>query len=106
MRPLTPSLSITPLGSAATYDPQSVVKVELGRLIHAAIINKRFCQKLLTNPLGSIEDGYCGESFHFPVEFLERIQAVRAETLEALSVQLLQIVNSPRITEKAVVRYQ
>jgi hypothetical protein len=106
MRPLTPSPSIIPYGSAVSYDPQSAVKAELGRLIHAAIINKRFCQKLLTNPLSCVEDGYCGESFHFPSEFKERIQYLQAETLESLSIQLLQIANSPRIVEKAVLHFQ
>lgn len=106
MNRLITSISNNPVNTNPVFDPQSVIKAELGRLIHAAIINKRFCQKLILNPLASIEAGYCGESFHFPTEFKESVKYVRAESLESFSAQLLQIVNSLRLSEKAVLHYQ
>lgn len=106
MTPKTQSFSMKPLNSPAVYDPQAAVKAEFGRLIHAALINQRFRQKLLSNPLSSIEDGYCGESFHFSPELKERIQLIHAESLESLSMQLLQTINSPRVPERVALRYQ
>jgi hypothetical protein len=105
MNPLTHSPSTIPAVTAAVYDPQSVIKAEFGRLIHAAIINKRFCQKLLTNPLTSIEDGYCGESFHFSSSFKESLRFVRAESIESFCSQVMQIINSQSIAEKALLFY-
>lgn len=105
MNPLTQINTKTSFGAKTTFDPQSGIKAELGRLIHAAIINKSFRQKLLTNPLSSIEDGYCGEKFYFPPELKERLQFIKAETVESFSLQLLQIISSPRIAEKAVLNF-
>lgn len=105
MKTLMPSLTNKPVGNTPVYDSQTAIKAELGRLIHAAIINKRFCQKLLNNPVSSIEAGYCGESFHFPVEFKEMVKFVHAENLETFSAQLMQILNSLRVAEKAILHY-
>jgi hypothetical protein len=105
MNPLTHSPSTIPAVTATVYDPQSAIKAELGRLIHAAIINKSFCQKLLKNPLMSIEAGYCGESFHFSPAFKESLRCVRAESVESFCSQLMQIINSQSIAEKALLYY-
>ena len=56
MTPITHSFASVSLASSAVYDPEAAVKAEFGRLIHAALINQRFRQKLLSNPLSSIED--------------------------------------------------
>ncbi len=101
-----PSLSNNPVSTSPVYDPQSAIKAELGRLIHAAIINKHFCQKLIKNPVQSIESGFCGESFHFPAEFKESVKYVRADNLESFSAQLIQIINSLFIAEKALLHFQ
>jgi len=106
MNPLTQVSTKSSFGSTSSYDPQAGVKAELGRLIHAAIINQRFRQKLLNNPINSIEDGYCGEKFHFPPEFKDRLQFIKAETIESFSLQLMQMLNTPRVSEKAVFNYQ
>ena len=105
MNPLTHSPSNIPAVTDTVYDPQSAIKAELGRLIHAAIINKNFCQKLLKNPLMSIEAGYCGESFHFSPAFKESLRFVHAESFESFCSQLYQIVNSQSIAEKALLYY-
>ena len=105
MNPLTHSPSNIPAVTAAVYDPQSVIKAEFGRLIHAAIINKRFREKLLKNPLMSIEDGYCGESFHFSPVFKESLRFVRADSFESFCSQVMQIINSQSIAEKALLYY-
>ena len=73
-------------------ETNETVKMECGRLIHAAIINRRFRETLLTNPVKSIEDGYCGEKFAFTREEKQRIKAIRASTLADFSSQLMQVI--------------
>ena len=102
---LTQSSYRTVTGSPVVFDPQAAVKAEFGRLMHAAIINRTFRQKLLADPSRSIEDGYCGEKFHFPPELKERIQLIRAESLECLSLQIMQIIDSPYISEKVILHF-
>ncbi len=73
-------------------DPHEAARMECGRLLHAAVINRRFLDKLLTNPLKSIEDGFCGEKFAFTREEKQRINQIRAGSLEEFSRQLLLVV--------------
>jgi hypothetical protein len=99
--------------STNTLDTQTPVsnarastQAELGRLIHAAIINTRFRQLLLANPMNIIDRGYLGESFHFPSEMKEQIRNVRAGNLEEFSSRMLQIVEAPSFSEMAVLHYR
>jgi hypothetical protein len=92
--------------SHGAYDPQAAVKAEFSRLIHAALINKRFREMLLVNPLLAIETGYCGESFHFPSELKERIQHIHAETLEVFSAELIQTIDTPSISTQTIYHYR
>jgi hypothetical protein len=85
---------------STVYDPETAIKTEFSRLIHAAIINRTFCQRLLDNPLRTIESGYCGESFHFSPELKERIQLIHATTLESFSAQLLHSLSPAPLPER------
>ncbi len=73
-------------------DPNESVQMECGRLIHAAVISRRFLERLLTNPVKSIEEGFCGEKFSFTREEKQRIKLIRAKTLKDFSIQLTQAV--------------
>jgi hypothetical protein len=73
-------------------EPNETVKMECGRLIHAAVINRRFRETLLTNPLKSIEDGFFGEKFAFTREEKQRIKHIRASSLADFSNQLMQAI--------------
>ncbi|HEX7557518.1 MAG TPA: hypothetical protein VF338_12890 [Leptolinea sp.] len=97
---------IAPVFSPQVSDPKAAVQAEFGRLVHAAIINSRFRQMLLTNPQCTIEKGYFGESFHFSNEMKEQINHIRVGTLEEFSSQVLQIVDAPSFAEMAVLHYQ
>lgn len=88
------------------YDPNAVVRGEFGRLIHAAIINARFREALLMNPVCAIEDGYMGESFQFSSELKDRIKLIKAGSLEEFSTQIMRVVNTSSISEMAVLQYQ
>lgn len=75
------------------------INAEFGRLIHAAVINKGFRAKLLQNPVGCIDSGYCGENFHFPFEIKNRIKQINARSLEEFSSQVVKLINIPSVPE-------
>jgi hypothetical protein len=70
-------------------DPHEAVRNECGRLIHAAVISRRFQNNLLNNPLKTIEEGYCGEKFAFTHDEKQRIRTIRASNLADFSRQLM-----------------
>lgn len=73
-------------------DSNEAVRIECGRLIHAAVISRRFLKNLLENPVRSIEEGYCGEKFAFTRAEKQRIRQIRASSLADFSSQLMQAV--------------
>lgn len=77
-------------------DADEAALAECGRLIHAAVISRRFQAMLLTNPIQSIEDGFCGEKFSFSREEKQLIKLIRASTLADFSNQLVQAVRLSR----------
>jgi hypothetical protein len=83
------------IGPDTRQDPLESIRMECGRLIHAAVINRRFLDMLLTNPVKSIENGYCGEKFAFTHEEKQRIKLIHASNLADFSNQLLQAVEFP-----------
>lgn len=90
-------------------DPNEAVRIECGRLIHAAVINRRFLNNLLANPLKSIEEGFCGEKFAFTREEKQRIRLIRASSLADFSSQLMQAVellaSTPSASEMSFARW-
>jgi len=100
MTPIAHSLISTHHVSPAIYDPDAGVKAEFSRLIHAALISRSFCQRLLDNPLQAIESGYYGECFSFSPELKERIQLIRADTLESFSLQLTRSLYPSSVSDR------
>jgi len=105
MTPIPVFLFSSPAPATQTYDPDASIKAEFGRLIHAAIINTRFRETLLTNPIIAIENGYLGESFQFSSELKERIKRIQVGTLEEFSTKILTVFDTPKISEVAVLQY-
>ena len=68
------------------------VLMECGRLIHAAAVSRRFLSTLLSNPVQTIEEGYCGEKFAFTQAEKQQIRQIRASTLAEFANQLIQAV--------------
>jgi hypothetical protein len=85
------------------HDQNDEIKAEFGRLLHAAVINKHFQEKLLDNPINCIETGYCGESFHFPFELKSCIKQINAKSLEEFANQVIKLINMPIRREVAAV---
>ncbi|MDP2966788.1 MAG: hypothetical protein Q8N39_12255 [Pelolinea sp.] len=67
------------------------VNSEISRIISAAVVNKRFCSALLSNPSTAISQGYCGEPFRLSMEQKDRISMINEHSLEGFAAQLAQI---------------
>lgn len=63
---------------------------EFSRILTAAVINKRFQQKLLENPLHAIDGGFGGESFHLSSRERSLVASIKARSIEDFAAQLLQ----------------
>lgn len=61
---------------------------ELSRLVTAAVVNKKFCDLLLTSPAAALAAGYNGESFHLRPEEQEVVISIRASSLTDFAIQL------------------
>jgi hypothetical protein len=83
---------IAPTSSKMSQDPNESVAMECGRLIHAAVISKRFLSSLLADPIKSIEAGFCGETFAFTREEKQQIKRIHASSLADFSNQLILAV--------------
>ncbi len=106
MTPIQKLQEIQPEPKNSITENRASTKAELGRLIHAAIINTRFRQSLLANPISTIEGGYLGEKFHFPGEVREKMRHIRVGNLEEFSSKMLQIVETPSSAEMVVLHYR
>jgi hypothetical protein len=61
---------------------------ELSRLLTAAVVNRRFCQLLLSNPETALASGYHGEAFRLGSEEKKRILSIQAQSLADFARQL------------------
>jgi len=93
---------IHPTLSSTLSTPNESLLMECGRLIHAAVISKRFLTTLLANPIQSIEAGFCGEKFSFTQEEKQHIQQIQASSLAEFSSLLIQtMVHSGKVAPVA-----
>lgn len=61
---------------------------EYSRIISAAVINRRFRQLLLNDPIKAISDGYSGEQFEINSEEKSRLSTIKASSLADFAAQL------------------
>jgi len=68
-------------------------RLELSRLLAAAVINPEFCHILLDNPEQALKSGFQGEDFLFTEEERDLILSIRAASLADLANQLARTFN-------------
>jgi hypothetical protein len=61
---------------------------ELSRLLTAAVVNRNFCNMLLTNPANALDAGYNGESFRLAKEEKALILSINAKSLTEFAMKL------------------
>lgn len=74
---------------------------EVNRLLTAAVVNRRFCRLLLSNPLAALASGYRGEAFNLKPGEVKQIGAIQATTLRDFALQLLVALETDNVTEVA-----
>jgi hypothetical protein len=63
-------------------------RMELSRLMAAAVVSPKFCNMLLKDPDGAIKNGYEGEKFSFSNGERDLILSIRSNSLADLAGQL------------------
>ncbi|MEZ4861525.1 MAG: hypothetical protein R3C14_09470 [Caldilineaceae bacterium] len=71
------------------YERTNTSSPEINRLLTAAVINRRICHLLLTNPLAALTAGHRNEAFQLSEREVELICAIRATSLQDFVQQLL-----------------
>jgi hypothetical protein len=74
----------------------SLFIIEINRLLSAAVINQRFCNLLLSDPLRAIEIGFNGESFSFLPEEKVLLVNIKATTLQSFAEQMTALADAIR----------
>lgn len=91
-------LGLAPADLAPTdqVDPNSTLSLQIdsngavSRVLAAAVINRRFCRLLLTNPAAALAIGYRGESFMLSTAEKELLLQINATTLPEFAKLLLR----------------
>lgn len=68
-------------------------RLELSRLLAAAVVNPKFCHLLLEDPELALETGFQGETFSFTDEERDLVKSIRADSLAGLASQLARTFN-------------
>ncbi len=71
-----------------THNHETRGQQEYSRILSAAVVNARFRQALLKDPVRAITTGYWGEKFHLGNEERKRLAAIRASSLADFASQL------------------
>lgn len=62
---------------------------EISRIMTAAVVNLRFRQALLANPLLAIKNGYGDERFELEDEQIKRLSKIHAISLEDFATKVI-----------------
>lgn len=74
--------------------PQAHAKTnssEYSRILSAAVINSKFREMLLSDPVKAVSSGYSGEKFELGREDKNRLAAIRATSLAEFAARLSEI---------------
>ena len=86
--PQTYQKSVMPLSIAKT--PRN--KTGMSKLFEAAVVNRQFCQLLLSQPEAALQQGYLGNSFDLTREEQALIISIRANSLHDLAQQVTAVL--------------
>jgi hypothetical protein len=86
--PQTYQKSVLPLRVAET----SRNLVGLSKLFEAAVVNRQFCQLLLSRPETALQQGYLGNSFDLTLEEQSLIVSIQAKSLPDLAQQVTSVL--------------
>jgi len=83
-------------GAQAAVSRQSVsngfsgtYSTDLNRILTAAVVSRRFCNLLLSDPQAALRNGYNGETFQLSDSERQLITSIRAGSLQEFASQLV-----------------
>ena len=76
---------------AKTHQQAKATSSEYSRILSAAVINSKFRDMLLSDPVKAVSCGYSGEQFELNHEDKNRLATIRATSLAEFAAQLSQI---------------
>jgi hypothetical protein len=62
---------------------------DLNRVLSAAVVNRRFCNLLLSDPQAALRNGYNGETFQLSDNERQIVMRIRAGSLQEFASQLI-----------------
>ena len=86
--PQTYQKSVLPLRVAEA--PRNLAGVS--KLFEAAVVNRQFCQLLLSQPETALQEGYQGNSFDLTLEEQALIVSIQANSLPDLAQQVTAVL--------------
>ena len=86
--PQTYQKSVLPLRVAES--PRNLTG--MSKLFEAAIVNRQFCQLLLSQPEAALQQGYLGSSFDLSTEEQALIISIQANSLPDLAQQVSAVL--------------
>lgn len=63
----------------------------MNKLLAAAVVNKKFCNLLLTNPRAALNNGYNGETFQLEEEAQRLVLSIQAESLAEFAAHFVEL---------------
>ena len=88
--PQTYQRSVLPLQIAETPTPRN--PAGLSKLFEAAVVNRQFCQLLLSQPEMALRQGYMGNTFDLTFEEQALIISIQARSLPDLAQQVTAVL--------------
>lgn len=86
--PQTFQKSVLPLRVAET--PRNLAGLSM--LFEAAVVNRQFCQLLLSQPETALQQGYLGNAFDLTLEEQSLIISIQANSLPELAQQVTSVL--------------
>ena len=86
----TPTYQKSVLPLRVTESPKNLTG--MSKLFEAAIVNRQFCQLLLSQPETALKQGYLGNSFNLSTEEQALIISIQANSLPELARQITTVL--------------
>ncbi len=75
---------------------------EINRVLAAAVVSRKFCALLLSDPAKAIAQGFAGEKFHLSPDEYNLILSAQRSSLAELAMQLSELANGQPVAPQRV----
>ena len=89
----TPHTYQNPVIPLRVVETKKTQHIGLNKLFEAAIVNRKFCQLLLSHPQAALQQGYLGNAFDLTLEEQTVIMSTRANSLPDLAQKVTRALD-------------